>query len=105
MSGRPPLSPRVRAAIVELHEQHPSWGVRRLAAETGASRETCRRVVNAVRAAAALPSAARDAVSLVSGPWASVVVSEAADSGGEAPPSGHPVAMTEADHEGWGWSW
>jgi hypothetical protein len=109
--GRPPLSPRVRAAIVELHELHPSWGVRRLAAETGASRESCRRVVNALKAALASSVGAGGAVSPPSGAWAWAGASEAAGSGVEAPLSGHPVPMTDEDHEAWGrrgsrgWSW
>jgi hypothetical protein len=109
--GRPPLSPRVRAAIVALHVRHPDWSLRRLAEASGASRESCRRVVNGVKASRALPGVARDAVSAAPGgiTWAGGSV--AAESRAEAPPSGHPVPMTDEDHEAWGrrglrgWSW
>ena len=100
-SGRPPLSPRVRAAIVELHERGLS--LRRIAAETGASRESCRRVVNALKAALQVRGGAGGVVSPVSGGWTWAAASEAADSRAEAPPSGHPVPMTDEDHEAWGW--
>jgi hypothetical protein len=44
----------VRAAVVEAREQHRDWSLRRIAAETGASKDTVARVLKAAGASAAL---------------------------------------------------
>jgi hypothetical protein len=41
--GRPPVDPRVKAAVLGLAIEHPDWGSRRIAREAGASRRSTQR--------------------------------------------------------------
>jgi hypothetical protein len=41
--GRPPVDPRIRAAVLGLAVEHPTWGSRRIAREAGASRRSTQR--------------------------------------------------------------
>jgi hypothetical protein len=98
---RRPLPARVKAAIVDLHEAHPSWSVRKLAAETGASRETVRRTVRAAEVSRRAAVAARVAGPGLPGVGASPGSDRAADSRTPAQALWDARALSEAEHDAW----
>jgi hypothetical protein len=91
--GRPPVDAKIRARVLALGIENPSWGSRRIAKEAGASRRSTQRWLAAEGLRGSGVARVRRA------PYAAEQPGVGVGQGGRSVALSAVLPMTEADHE------